>query len=257
MGETEPERSGDRQVAVAIRDLVVDYQVYSQPILSGRQLFSRGFRTRRSTVVRAIDGITTDFFVGEATGIVGSNGSGKSTLLRTVAGLQRRSAGAVHVASQPQFLGVAAALNPRVSGHHNVILGGLALGLTREEVNACVPDVMAFSGLDEEMTRPLYTFSSGMKARLAMAIALLRTPDILLLDEALAVGDRQFRDRSLDRVEELREGAGTVLMVSHSMSEISRTCSRTLWLDKGKIRMDGPTEEVIEAYSEWDGNGTA
>ena len=244
----------DKHVAVAVRNLEVDYRIYSEPVLSGRELFNRGFRTRQATSVRAIRGVSLDFMTGEATGVVGANGSGKSTLLRTIAGLQRRTSGSVHVESQPQFLGVAAALNPRVSGHRNVILGGLALGFDRSEIEDQMSNVVEFAGLAEQMERPLYTYSSGMKARLALAIALLRTPKILLLDEALAVGDRQFRERSLERVAKMRDEAGTVLMVSHSLSEIGKTCGRTVWLDKGTVRMDGPTKEVLGAYAAWSDN---
>lgn len=241
------------EVVVAIRDLEVTYKVYTQPTLSARETLARGFRGREATLVHAIQGVTLDFRSGEAVGIIGSNGSGKSTLLRTIAGLQSRSRGSVHVSSQPQFLGVAAALNPRVSGYRNVVLGGLALGFPRPEIEERMAEVIEFSGLGDDMARPLNTYSSGMRARLALAIALLRTPKILLLDEALAVGDRQFRERSLSRVEAMREDAGTVLMVSHNLNEIRQTCQRTIWLDKGVVHLDGPSGEVLDAYGAWDG----
>lgn len=242
----------EQQVVIAVRDLDVNYKVYAQPVLSARELLARGFRGRDATVVEAIRGVSLDFHSGEAVGIIGSNGSGKSTLLRTIAGLQRRSSGSVHVATQPQFLGVSAALNPRVSGYRNVILGGLALGFDRVEVESRIAEVINFSGLSHsEMERPLYTYSSGMRARLALAIALLRTPKILLLDEALAVGDRQFRERSLERVNTMRQEAGTVLMVSHNLTEIGQTCHRTVWLERGVVKMDGPSAQVLQEYATW------
>jgi teichoic acid transport system ATP-binding protein len=208
--------------------------------------------TRKRMSWKAIRGVSLDFHSGEAVGVIGSNGSGKSTLLRTIAGLQRRTAGSVHVASQPQFLGVSAALNNRVSGFRNVILGGLALGFDRAEIADRMAEVINFSGLShDEMERPFYSYSSGMRARLALAIALLRTPRILLLDEALAVGDRQFRERSLDRVNTMRQEAGTVLMVSHNLSEIAQTCHRTVWLERGAVRKDGPSAQVLQEYAEW------
>jgi teichoic acid transport system ATP-binding protein len=241
--------SGHRTVAVC--DLDVTYRVYEQPMLDARQLATRGFRTRVSTEVHAIRSLTFDVHSGEAIGLVGSNGSGKSTLLRTIAGLQPKSGGYVYVTSQPQFLGVAAALKPRMSGYRNVFLGGLAIGLRRDEITERMEEVVEFSGLGSAMNRPLNTYSSGMRARLAFSIATLRTPEILLLDEALAVGDRSFRERSIAKINEIRKDANTIILVSHNLNEIRETCNRAIWLNDGVIEGDGDVDEVLDAYENW------
>jgi teichoic acid transport system ATP-binding protein len=238
-------------LTVVVRDLDVTYDVYEQPVLSARQLVTRGFRSRVSSTVEAIRSVSLDFAAGEAVGLVGSNGSGKSTLLRTIAGLQSKSAGHVFVTSQPQFLGVGAALKPRISGYRNVYLGGLAIGLGKREIAERMGEVIEFSGLGESMARPLNTYSSGMRARLAFSIATLRTPEILLLDEALAVGDRAFRERSIARINQIREDANTIILVSHNLNEIRETCDRAVWLNAGTIEREGDVESVLDEYEEW------
>jgi teichoic acid transport system ATP-binding protein len=236
------------QTAVSVEHVDVRYRVYEEQFQSARNLVSGGFRSRRTTEVHAVNDVSLTISVGEAVGIVGSNGSGKSTLLRAIAGLQSLETGRIQVRGEAQLLGVGAALKPTLSGYRNVMLGGLAMGLERADVEDRMDEVIEFSGLGDAMGRPMITYSSGMRARLAFSIATLRVPEILLIDEALAVGDKDFRDRSLQRINEIRDEAGTVIMVTHSLREIRSTCSRTIWLDQGSIRLDGPTEDVLDAY---------
>ena len=235
-------------LAIVVRDVHVRYRVYADQRLSARELFARRFRGRETVEVHALRGVSFDIHVGEAVGIIGMNGSGKSTLLRTIAGLQSKDSGTVLVRSEPQLLGVSAALKPQLSGYRNVMLGGLAMGLTEREVRERLPEVERFAGLGDAMGRPMATYSSGMRARLAFSIATLTSPDILLLDEALAVGDRDFRARSLERVDQIRDSAGAVVLVTHNLGEIRQTCSRALWLDEGQIVEDGDAEDVIARY---------
>jgi len=235
------------RMTVAIRDLSVSYRAY-EDLPSARSFVSRSIRRRHRTTVDAVRSITTDFHAGEAVGLIGANGSGKSTLLRTIAGLQPKTSGHVYVSSQPQFLGVAAALKLKLSGYQNVYLGGLAIGLSRAEVDERMEEVIEFCGIGSAMSRPMQTYSAGMRARLAFSIATLRTPEILLLDEALAVGDRSFRDRSIAKINEIKENANTILLVTHNLPEIRRTCSRAIWMNEGQIAMDGGVDEVLSAY---------
>jgi teichoic acid transport system ATP-binding protein len=237
-----------QDLSVSVRELDIRYKVFEDQVLSARELVGRGFRSRKSTTVHAIKNVSFDCYVGEAVGIVGSNGSGKSTLLRAIAGLQTPASGAVFVRGEPHLLGVGAALKPSLSGYRNVMLGGLAMGMTRADVEGQLEAVSEFSGLGDAMARPMITYSSGMKARLAFSIATLRIPDVLLIDEALAVGDQDFRTRSLERINEIRTQASTVIMVTHNLNEIRATCNRCLWLDGGSVRGDGPTEEILEQY---------
>ena len=245
-----PRNGAAGPLSVSVRGLDIKYKVYEDQALGMRQLVTRGFRSRRSTRVHAIDHLDLDIGVHEAVGIVGSNGSGKSTLLRAIAGLQSPTAGQVLVRGEPHLLGVGAALMPNLSGFRNVILGGLAMGMARDEVEDALDGVREFSGLGEAMGRPMKTYSSGMRARLAFSIATLRIPDVLLIDEALAVGDKDFRERSLARINEIRANASTVIMVTHNLNEIRATCQRAVWLEKGRLVADGATDEILAAYEQ-------
>jgi len=203
------------------------------------------------TEVHAIRGLTFTAYRGEAIGVVGRNGSGKSTLLRAVAGLLPPASGAVYTQGQPSLLGVNAALMNTLSGERNVVLGCLAMGMSPTEVAARYDEIVAFADIpDEAVQRQMNTYSSGMAAKLRFAIASAKTHDVLLVDEALATGDAAFRRRSDERIKELREAAGTVFLVSHNLEVIRTTCQRALWIDEGTLQMDGPANEVVDAYEE-------
>jgi teichoic acid transport system ATP-binding protein len=250
-----------RKPTVIIDDVHIIYRIHganntaNSPMHSLRRIATR---TKAPTVreVHAVRGISFMAFEGEAIGLIGSNGSGKSTLLRAIAGLLPATRGGVYSKGQPTLLGVNAALMNDLSGERNVVLGCLAQGMTREEARAATPEIIEFSGIDERnpfSTLPMRTYSSGMAARLRFSIAAAKKHEVLLIDEALATGDAAFRRRSEDRVRELRAGAGTVFLVSHSLSSVVDTCERTIWLESGLIRMDGPTADVIDAYEEFMG----
>ncbi|WP_459183654.1 ABC transporter ATP-binding protein [Streptomyces sp.] len=206
--------------------------------------------------VHAVRGVTFTAYKGEAIGLIGSNGSGKSTLLRAVAGLLPAESGKVYTQGQPSLLGVNAALMNDLTGERNVILGGLAMGMTQEEIRDRYEDIVDFSGINEKgdfISLPMRTYSSGMGARLRFSIAAAKNHDVLMIDEALATGDRKFQKRSEARIRELRKEAGTVFLVSHNNKSIRDTCDRVIWLESGTIRMDGPTEEVVGAYEDFTG----
>jgi teichoic acid transport system ATP-binding protein len=202
--------------------------------------------------VHAIKGVSFVAHKGEAIGLIGTNGSGKSTLLRAIAGLLPvEPGGAIYAAGQPSLLGVNAALMNDLSGERNVTLGCLAMGMTPAQVKGQVQDIIEFSGINERgdfSSLPMRTYSSGMGARLRFAIAAAKKHDVLLIDEALATGDAKFRKRSEQRVRDLRAEAGTVFLVSHSEQSIRDTCERTIWLESGVIKADGPTEDVMKEY---------
>lgn len=234
--------------AIRVENLDIVYRVYEDNRVTTKTQFTRAFRSRASAKVHAINDVSFDVAVGEAIGIVGSNGSGKSTLLRAIAGVQSKASGRVMIRGEAQLLGVGASLKPTLSGYRNVMLGGLAMGLSRSEIEAQLDEITEFSGLGLAMNRPMATYSSGMRARLAFSIATLRIPEILLIDEALAVGDKDFRAKSLERIESIRDNAGTVVMVTHNLNEIRSSCTRALWLDQGRLLADGDVEDVISQY---------
>ncbi|MFD4570852.1 ABC transporter ATP-binding protein [Streptomyces sp. NPDC058417] len=206
--------------------------------------------------VHAVRGVSFVAHRGEAIGLIGSNGSGKSTLLRAIAGLLPPESGKVYTDGQPSLLGVNAALMNDLTGERNIILGGLAMGMSREQVKERYQEIVDFSGINEKgdfVTLPMRTYSSGMQARLRFSIAAAKDHDVLMIDEALATGDAKFRKRSEERIRQLRGQAGTVFLVSHSNKSIRDTCDRVLWLERGELRMDGPTEEVLREYEKFSG----
>lgn len=203
-------------VTLTAHDVHVVYRTY----LDGRPMLRRRLRggpdaQARYRDVHAVRGVDLTLTEGECLGLVGSNGSGKSSLLTGLAGLIELEAGEVMATSRPALLGVGAALNRRLSGRRNVEIGCLALGLSRDDIDARMESIIDFSGLAESIDMPMRTYSSGMRARLAFTIATELSPEILLIDEALAVGDRSFKRRAAERLEELRAQAGSIVVVSH------------------------------------------
>ncbi|WP_418276191.1 ABC transporter ATP-binding protein [Isoptericola jiangsuensis] len=201
--------------------------------------------------VHAVRGVSFVARHGEAIGIVGINGSGKSTLLRAVTGLIPPRSGSVWVDGEPALLGVNAALMPQMTGAKNIEIGGLALGMTPKEIDEKFDDVVDFADIGDFVDLPMKTYSSGMAARLRFAISSAATPDILMVDEALATGDAAFKARSKERIDEVRRDAGTIFLVSHSISTIEAMCTRVLWMHKGQLVMDGPVDEVTAEYKKF------
>jgi teichoic acid transport system ATP-binding protein len=234
-------------LSVLVDDVHVNFRVYQDADASLREFLRRG--ARRAVSIHALRGVSLAINVGESVGIVGSNGSGKSTLLRAIAGVQPVSSGKVFVRGEAHLLGVGAALKPLLSGQRNILLGGLAMGMPRSEIEAKLDEVVEFAGLQKSINLPMNTYSVGMRSRLAFAIATLRVPDVLLVDEALAVGDQVFRARSLARLRSLRDEAGAVVLVTHNLGEIRETCSRAIWLEQGEIRADGDVDDVLAGYT--------
>ncbi|MBD0423244.1 ABC transporter ATP-binding protein [Streptomyces sp. TRM S81-3] len=220
------------------------------------RILRRG-RAEKAAGVRRVHAVRNVSFVahrGEAIGLIGTNGSGKSTLLKAVAGLLPVERGRIYTDGQPSLLGVNAALMNDLTGERNVHLGGLAMGMSRAQIKERYQEIVDFSGINDKgdfITLPMRTYSSGMAARLRFSIAAAKDHDVLLVDEALATGDRSFQKRSEERIRELRKHAGTVFLVSHSNKSIRDTCDRVLWLERGELRMDGPTEEVLKEYEKF------
>lgn len=246
--------------SVVVSDLHVHYRVYGAgrdtPDEAETELgpFSRLLRRTPSSMgmreIHAVRGVSFVAVRGQSIGVIGRNGSGKSTLLRAVAGLMPISSGRVWLDGTPALLGVNAVLMNNVSGARNIMLGAQALGLSKAQVRERFDDIVEFSGIGDFVDLPMSAYSSGMAARLRFAISTAVVPDILMVDEALATGDADFKERAGERIEEIREQAGTVFMVSHSEKTIRSSCDRALWLERGRLIMDGAAVEVADAYAE-------
>ncbi len=233
-------------VNVLLDDVHVTYRVYEDRSPTIREVV-RGHR-RKAREIHAVRGVSLVAKRGESVGIVGRNGSGKSTLLQALAGLLPVDQGEVFARSQPTLLGVGSALQNNLSGRRNIVLGCLALGLPSSEVDDRVQDVIDFADIEEFIDLPMSAYSSGMRARLLFAIATAVVPDILVIDEALAVGDEAFRLKSKDRIAGLRAEAGTVFLVSHALDTIAESCSRVIWMERGRIIADGDPDDIVERY---------
>jgi len=249
----EPVLSPDERVpTVIVEDLHIVYRVGAGRGGNAPASMMRLLRRQPRQGVRevhAVRGVSLRAHRGEAVGLVGRNGSGKSTLLRAVAGLLPAASGAVFTEGQPSLLGVNAALMNDLTGDRNIVLGCLAMGMTPSQTAEAYDRIIDFAGVDMKfIDLPMNTYSSGMAARLRFAIASAKAHDVLLVDEALATGDAEFRRKSERRIEQMREGASTVFLVSHQHAVVRDTCSRAIWLDQGQVVMDGPAGEVIDAY---------
>lgn len=232
---------------VVVDDVHVIYKVFGTG-KKARGVKDAQAKKTRMREVHAVKGVSFVVYEGETVGIVGSNGSGKSSLMRAIAGLFPATKGAVYTFAKPTMLGVGAALLPNLSGEKNIMLGGLALGFDKKEIAAASQSIINFSGLKDFIDLPMRTYSQGMSARLRFSIAAAKKHDILIIDEALAVGDRQFRMKAEAKIRQMRQEAGTVFLVSHNMKSIQETCNRVIWLEKGELLMDGDPKEVCDAF---------
>jgi ABC-type polysaccharide/polyol phosphate transport system ATPase subunit len=199
--------------------------------------------------VTALEGISFEVPAGETLGVVGANGSGKSTLLKLLAGIVRPTRGAVEVRGRlAALLELGAGFHPELSGRENVEITGLLLGLTKKEIAARFDDMVGFAGIEEFLDAPVKTYSSGMAVRLGFSIAAHSEPDVLLIDEVLAVGDEAFSHRALEKFSEFERAGRTLVFVSHDLPLVAERCRRVLWLDGGRLRADGPAAETVNRY---------
>ncbi|MBS7350059.1 MAG: ABC transporter ATP-binding protein [Comamonas sp.] len=219
-----------------------------------RQLWShlRGRKNGDSGGFTALQNLSFEVYPGQSLGIVGLNGAGKSTLLQLAAGTLTPSHGSISAKGRiAALLELGSGFNPEASGRENIYLYAATMGLNREQVEQKLESIIEFSGLREALDMPVKTYSSGMQVRLAFSVATSVDPDILIVDEALSVGDGVFAKRSFDRVMQLREQGTALLLCSHALFHVDLFCERTLWLDKGNIRTFDATSVVLPRYQEY------
>ncbi|MCH7666389.1 MAG: ABC transporter ATP-binding protein [Acidobacteria bacterium] len=197
----------------------------------------------------ALKDVSLELHRGEALGVIGRNGAGKTTLLQLLAGIISPDRGELENAGvQAAMLSLQIGFLDQLSGRENAILGGLMLGISKSVVENKMEDIVSFSELGDFFDRPLGTYSSGMKARLGLSVALQLDPDVLLIDEVMGVGDAEFRAKSEACMIERVKSNRTIVLVSHNSHTIRQLCDRAVWIEKGRSLTEGPTEEVIQAY---------
>ncbi len=199
----------------------------------------------------ALENVSFTVYQGDVIGLIGHNGAGKSTMLKIISGIMKPTSGKItrHANIVP-MLELGSGFDYDLTGHENIFLNGAILGYSKEFLQSKYDEILAFSELQEFIHMPIRNYSSGMLMRLAFSIATVVEPEILIVDEVLAVGDERFQDKSRKRMMELMSGGTTVLFVSHNLEQIRQMCNRVVWLDRGKVRMLGDTKEVCDAYQE-------
>jgi len=232
--------------AIRIANLSKIYRYYPRP---ADRIIEAITPWTRHTEVRALDDVSLEIEKGSITGLVGRNGAGKSTLLKTLAGVVTPTSGSVQVDGKVSaILELGTGFHPEFTGRANAELSAAILGLKPEEVVERMPSILDFAELGAFIDQPVRTYSSGMVMRLGFSVAVHVDPDVLLVDEALAVGDGNFQKKCLDRMRQFQERRKTIIFCSHSLAAISSICSKTVWMDKGRVAMFGPSPDVIRGY---------
>ncbi len=232
--------------AIEVRHLTKVYRLYSSPFERLKEII---LRKPLHTPFIALNDVSFDVRQGETLGIIGENGAGKSTLLKILARTLKPTSGEVKINGRvAALLELGAGFNPELSGEENIYLNAYLLGLKKDEIDKKKKSIIEFSELGDFIKRPVKTYSSGMYVRLAFSIATCVDPDILIVDEALSVGDQYFQKKCIDKMMEFKKSGKTIVFCSHSMYHVQELCHRTIWLDKGKIKMQGSTGKIITQY---------
>lgn len=240
--------------AVRFENVFKEYPFY-QSVTAGFKSFifnlPKSLKNLKRSSFMALNDVSFEIKKGETLGIIGKNGSGKSTILSIIAGVIRQDRGQVYTNGRiSSLLELGAGFHPDLSGIENIILNGILMGNTKEAMFDKLEEIVNFSELGDFIYQPLRTYSSGMYVRLGFSVAIHINPDILLIDEALAVGDTRFQEKCLEKILEFKKSGVTIIIVSHDISSIKGLCDRVMWLENGKTKMIGSPEEVVYAYLE-------
>jgi teichoic acid transport system ATP-binding protein len=242
--------NGELPLAVRVNDLSITYRTTFERRPTLKQALVRFGRGQRAVKeIEAIKNVSFQVRTGTAMGIIGSNGSGKSTLMRAMAGILPPTSGSIEVWGRAStLLALGVGFNHDLSGRENIILGGLAAGLSRRDVEERADEVAEWTELGDFIDMPMQTYSSGMSARVGFSVAVHMKPDILMIDEALSTGDAHFREKATAKMAELRESARAMFVVSHGLDSIKEMCNEAMWLDRGRLMMRGEPADVVDAY---------
>ncbi|MER9137248.1 ABC transporter ATP-binding protein [Mesorhizobium sp. M0830] len=245
-------------VVIRLQDVTKVYRIYARPKDRLIQMATLG-RVRRFREYQAVNGVSFEILRGETVGVIGRNGSGKSTLLQMIGGGLHPTSGTIDQNGKLYSLQLGTGFNPEFTGRENAYLGAAIIGMSKSEAEGKMHSILEFAGIGDFIDQPVKTYSSGMYARLAFAVAAHLPTDILLVDEVLAVGDLAFSQKCMRFIREFKS-RGTLLLCAHDLGSVMALCSRVVWMDGGKVRMIGPTKEVCDEYRraiELEGDSTA
>ena len=237
-------------VALSVNDLTKTFRLHSEKNNSLKQLIAGKRRNKYQDFV-ALRNVTFDVNEGEVFGVIGHNGSGKSTLLKCMAGILQPNSGSVHVAKRMSaLLELGAGFHPELSGRDNVFLNAAILGMSRRDIAVRFDEIVEFSGLADFIDSPVKTYSTGMYVRLAFAVAINVDPQLLIIDEILAVGDVTFQQKCMEKFVDFRNEGRTIILVTHAMASVKDMCDRAIWLTHGNVTAEGDPAELVDAYTE-------
>ncbi|WP_407414698.1 ABC transporter ATP-binding protein [Methanobrevibacter sp.] len=241
----------DENVAIDIQHVAMEFKVSKDKIDTLKEYVIRTIKRNKkeSKKIRILDDITFKIYKGERVGILGFNGAGKSTLLKIIAGIYEPTEGTISINGKiAPLLALSAGFDKNYSGKNNIFLNAAFLSIDEKYIKEKYDEIVEFSELGEFINYPIKNYSKGMRAKLGFSVATLIKPDILIIDEILSVGDVKFRKKSSEKIDSMMEDGVTVLLVSHSTKQIKRICDRCIWIENGRIAMEGDTKEVCDAY---------
>ncbi|MEM7442806.1 MAG: ABC transporter ATP-binding protein [Pseudomonadota bacterium] len=243
---------------IVLRDMTIDYPIYSS---QGRSLKKRVLSTATGgqigrdasdrVIVRGLDGVTLTIEAGERVGLIGHNGAGKTTLLRALCGVYAPSGGIAEITGRAtSLIDLSLGIEDEATGYENIRLRGLMMGLTKDQIDELTPSIEEFTELGPYLSVPVRTYSSGMRLRLAFTVSTAVSPEILLMDEWLSVGDAAFREKAESRLKEVVDRSGILVIASHNLGLIEKLCTRAIWLDHGRVQSDGGVQDVVESWQQ-------
>ncbi len=246
-----------KEVSINLEGVSLEYPVYNSSALSLKKKFLIGFSggilksdpNDKIILVNALNNINLEINNGDRIGLIGHNGCGKTSLLRLMSSIYFPTTGSVSISGETtSLIDINLGIDPEASGLKNLYMRAAILGIEKSNIDSVVEETIDFSGLGEFINLPFRTYSSGMQVRLAFSIATAITPEILIMDEWLSAGDKDFSEKSHKRLLKLVDNTNILILASHSKELISNVCNRVIWLDKGSVKMDGKTEDVIDKY---------
>lgn len=243
-----------REIAISVENLTMEFKVTKDKIDTLKEYVIRTIKRNKTPPkkTRILDGLSFKVYKGERLGVLGFNGAGKSTLLKIISGIYEPTEGEIKINGKiAPLLALSAGFDKNYTGKNNIYLNGAFLSMTEDFIDEHYDEIVEFSELGESINYPVKNYSSGMKSKLGFSIATTIKPDILIIDEILSVGDIKFRKKSNEKIKSMMEEGVTVLLVSHSLKQIKDICDRCIWIENGKLLMEGETKEVVKAYTKY------